>query len=687
MIRFEEVSYSYDKQKLVLNRVNLEFPDHGFVLIKGKSGSGKTTLINLLSGLDTPSSGRILFENEELKGKVLSEHRRQNVGVVFQELNLIRNLSIENNLKIAFEASGFEYDVEESKRLLEVVGLKYDEIASSFPNELSGGQQQRIALVRSLVKKPKILVLDEPTSALDYDNADDVLKILKKLSEKILVVVASHDLLRLEKIATKIISLDEQSEKHEAKEINLDALPCESAVRTKKTLSLQTILPFVFSLRFKNRFRIIGSIIATVILTIMICFSSCLVFTDTNRVLLNAQSSMNPSYFSLSISKETYNTSEYVHFEKDLEKKMVEKGYYRFSFVGKTMALFQNDDSAYSDRKISFFTHYGRDNYAAEIDDNLGLAFDNRFDIGKQHLPNDFGEIAVTSSVANFLVGYAYEDKVINGGQVMRTKKYSSVADLMEKGYCYGKKITAILKTPDQSHLDFLENSETSSENKLNGFTIAKCVFVKKGYNAWLQTQSNDYNDFSIYDNPWNMLGKIKSNKQATLKELSSFTYEKEGSKYSVEIKNLYSEHIYFAREFKLKNIPGKVLFAAAIFMSLISFLISASLFSSITKKDDVSLGIMHSLGANSKSIALITFTALAVLQIIELLMFSIAYVATWLIINAIISTEFSFFSFLSLPLLFTLLSQLVISVLSVLPGLKKAITVKPINMVREYNK
>ncbi|HHT67579.1 MAG TPA: ATP-binding cassette domain-containing protein, partial [Erysipelotrichaceae bacterium] len=643
MIKFENVSYAYRKEEYVLNNLNVELPKYGFVLIKGKSGSGKTTFINLIAGLDIPTKGRIIFEEEPLTEKRLEDFRKKDASIVFQDLNLIRNLSIRDNLRIAFEASGFDYDEEIVKEYFKIVNLNFDETINSFPNELSGGQQQRIAIVRSLIKKPKILILDEPTSALDYSNAEDVLMVLKKLSEKILVIVASHDLLRLEKLASLVISLDEEDDKI-VLESNIDIDKISSGgKRHRNNLSFRSIVSFVLSLRFKNRYRIIGSITSNVLLLILITFSSCLIFNDTNESLLSGQKSMHSPYFMLSLQEEKDGMHQYVSFEDEIENKMLEKGYSRFSYVGQNMTLFQDEELPYNDYKISFFTSYRRDNYAVELDKNLDFKFDKRIDESRQLLPKEYSEIAITSSVADFLVDYAYEDRVDGTGAIRRVKKYNDINELLDSGYCYGKKITAIFETPDMNYLSFLESQDSDSQKKREGFTIAKCVFVKNGYNDWLQTQSNEYVDFSVYDKPLYMLGKIKNSPRSTLNEINDFSYQKEQSRYKIKINNLYNNYLSFSSEFRMDRYPGKILLAIVLTLVLISFLITSSLFSSITKKDDVSLGIIHSLGANKRDICSIIFVALGFLLAIEFIIFAASYTAVWFIANHIISNEFHF--------------------------------------------
>ena len=689
MLIFENVFYSYKKGKYVLNNISIKFPEYGFILIKGKSGSGKTTLINLISGLDVPTKGKIVFENEILSADRLDSFRKKEASIVFQDFNLIRNLSIRENLRIAFEASGFSYDENEAKKYFEILNLSFEDIIDRFPTELSGGQQQRIAIIRSLIKKPRILVLDEPTSSLDYSNAEDVLLILKKLSEKILVVVASHDLLRLEKLATNVISLDNEDEKG----TNGLIIPIDGTnkkyARNKKNLSFHSIISFVISLRFKNRFRIIGTLIANTLLLLLITFSSCLVFNDANESLLSGQKSMHSPYFLATLQEKKGISYQLVCFDKKTEDRMMAKGYARLSYIGQIMTSFYDDDVPYTDYSVRFFTSFRRNNYAVELTDNLSFDFDERIDKNKQHYPLDYNEIMITSSIADFLVEYSFQDSIDKNGNINKSKKYQSVSDLFENGYCYDKKITAIVETPDKNYLDFLNKSDSNSQKKWEGFTIAKSVFVKSGYNDWLQTQSNDYVDFSTHDRPLYMLGKVKNRNDvfATLNEIRSFSYKNNHAEYEIKVNNLYNNHIYFSYEFKIDRYPGIILIVFVLALSIISSLITASLFSSIAKKEDVSLGIMHSLGASRKDINLIVCSAAVLLFTIEFLLFALGYTIFWLVINSIISTELLFFSFISLPLIIVLLSSILIMSLSILPSLKSFNTIKPLARIREFYK
>lgn len=151
-----------------------------FCVLLDSSGAGKTTLLNLLGGMDSETSGRILFDGREissLSGKKLIDYRRHDVGFVFQFYNLIPNLTALENVEIAAQLCK---DPIPALQALDMVGLK--DRADHFPAQLSGGEQQRVAIARALAKNPSLLLCDEPTGALDYVTGKNVLGLLYELS-------------------------------------------------------------------------------------------------------------------------------------------------------------------------------------------------------------------------------------------------------------------------------------------------------------------------------------------------------------------------------------------------------------------------------------------------------------------------------------------------------------------------
>ncbi len=176
-----------------LRGVTLDVHEGEFLVILGHSGSGKSTLLNIMGGLDTPTSGRVMYRDEELSGyseRQLTQYRRNHIGFVFQFYNLMPNLTARENVEMATEISA---DPMEPREALALVGL--DPRAGHFPSQLSGGEQQRVAIARAVAKRPTILLCDEPTGALDVSTGKIVLEVLANVNEKTgtTLVVITHN--------------------------------------------------------------------------------------------------------------------------------------------------------------------------------------------------------------------------------------------------------------------------------------------------------------------------------------------------------------------------------------------------------------------------------------------------------------------------------------------------------------
>ena len=173
--------------------VNFEVNKGEFVVIVGASGAGKTTILNLLGGMDSPTSGSILVDGENIAlydEKKLTEYRRNDIGFVFQFYNLVQNLTALENVELATQICQNPLD---ARNVLERVGL--DSRLSNFPAQLSGGERQRVAIARAIAKNPKLLLCDEPTGALDYQTGKAILGLLREMCEtyQMTVVVITHN--------------------------------------------------------------------------------------------------------------------------------------------------------------------------------------------------------------------------------------------------------------------------------------------------------------------------------------------------------------------------------------------------------------------------------------------------------------------------------------------------------------
>lgn len=185
-------------QVQALNDVSFDVEKGEFVSIMGESGSGKTTLLNILAGLDKPTSGEVFLNMKSvvsLSEKEISKLRREKLGFVFQDFNLLDNFSIEDNIYLPLVLSGTGYK-EMHQRLLPVAEkLGITDILKKFPYEVSGGQKQRTAIARAIITKPQILLADEPTGALDSRTSDQIMKIFNSVNaDGQTIVMVTHSL-------------------------------------------------------------------------------------------------------------------------------------------------------------------------------------------------------------------------------------------------------------------------------------------------------------------------------------------------------------------------------------------------------------------------------------------------------------------------------------------------------------
>ena len=180
----------------VLKGINLKISANKSISVMGHSGAGKSTLAMTIAGLETVTEGKVFYKDKpihNLKEDELAEYRSKNVGIIFQSFNLLPSMTALENVNLPLEISGNFIDDEKGTKLLESVGLSHR--ISHYPHELSGGEQQRVAIARSLISSPEILIADEPTGNLDKKNSKEVIELIFKLQKihKSTLILVTHD--------------------------------------------------------------------------------------------------------------------------------------------------------------------------------------------------------------------------------------------------------------------------------------------------------------------------------------------------------------------------------------------------------------------------------------------------------------------------------------------------------------
>ncbi len=254
-----------------MKNLNLVLPSKGMVLLCGKSGSGKTTLLNILGGLDYQTEGEILVDGKPLLKKNLDGYRNNYSSFVFQQLNLIDDLTVEENMDVCFDLMGMKKD---KTKIVETLshfrlpddGTDLNDFLSRRPDELSGGQKQRVSIARGFLKNPSVLILDELTAALDEENSKRIGEMLKDISKDCLVIVSSHNLDVLSSLADRVIEI-EDGDVISDRTINKIEENNEKQFDSKRKgrLGLSNTMKLVFRSLWKKKVRLFVSLVLQIV--------------------------------------------------------------------------------------------------------------------------------------------------------------------------------------------------------------------------------------------------------------------------------------------------------------------------------------------------------------------------------------------------------------------------------------
>lgn len=322
MIRVQNVSKEFmplhGATTKALQNVSFELPNDGLFFLIGKSGSGKSTLLNILGTIDKPTSGNIFFDNENItdyKEKKLLKIRNSKIGFVFQDFQLLEDLNVEDNIKLALGSTKNNQEI--ITKCLADVGLSGFEKRNI--NELSGGEKQRIAIARAIAKNPSIILADEPTGNLDAHNSINIFDLLKKISKRCLVVVVTHDKENADKYADGLLEL--QDGKLISNTINNHEKNVTKSLEKsfKNHTSLNILSKLSFGIIKKKKIRVtITSLLVTIAFSLF-GFSLSLIKFDIPKTHAESMVKSNESEVIISKSDGNFKVTNAL-FLNDLEK-------------------------------------------------------------------------------------------------------------------------------------------------------------------------------------------------------------------------------------------------------------------------------------------------------------------------------------------------------------------------------
>ena len=442
MIILNNITKTYKSKKtedtIALNNINLSFSNTGLTFILGKSGCGKSTLLNLLGGLDTPTSGEIIFKGKNLnsfKSNDYDSYRNTQVGFVFQEYNLVEKFNVFDNVSYALKLQNNKIDSDKVLSVLDKVGIK--DLAYRKVNELSGGQKQRVAIARALVKNPSIILADEPTGNLDTESSKMIFDILKNLSQERLIIVVSHDEESANNYADRIIKLQDGVVLSDNNQ-NLSIEDNNYSIQ-KNHLSFKEAFKFSIKNLFGHKIKLLLSIILIAFSMSFFGFSIMQNYLKTNKETIRLTNELEietinifkldkaPSYSPFKGYWRSYSETLTIS-DNDFEtlstskKTPIYKLYYFNSQDGTLPGIYRRlDDEIDYDNIPYYYTKYFTGNTFTELKEN---EFDFKI-IGQA--PQNYEEVVVIKPVADFIINYGIERYIDDSIEIYKPKSYEQL--------------------------------------------------------------------------------------------------------------------------------------------------------------------------------------------------------------------------------------------------------------------
>ena len=591
MLTLSNISKIYkNKHRLVhaLDDINLSFPNKGLVFILGESGAGKSTLLNLISLQEKQTKGKIYIEGKDtasLKKNKLGILRSSYFGIIFQDLNLINDFNVFQNIAIAKQIKHEEVNKEEIVQLFNKLQLDESLLYEKVDN-LSGGQRQRIAIIRALIKDPKVIICDEPTGSLDSKNATSIFDILKEISKEKLVIVVSHNELLANKYADRIIKLElghivDDIDKNNSSLSKIDESDITNIDIDKlKTthLNFKTTIKLAFNSFKKNIVRLIFAMFTTFISLAVFSSGMTLYAYNEEEVLLKQAATDGFTYLKLIDMKDAVTANN--------------ANKYSFEDVKTANKIFDNKIIISSPTPFENYINWSNKGLKPPL-----AAYCNE---------NNFNQLSF-----NYIGTYPNEDNKV-GISDQTLKNYYKLYNLnFNNDYesYLGSKINIEDEELIISMIFSSNNFTASSSIQKENLGLQNTLFLsKERYEIYCQDKYYYYSD-RIF---------VLTNQNDLYKKANEF-YQYVNSTYTPRNRNLY-ETIYNNSLLSISNfidvyglyfsIIGSIFVFAAI-ISFVTFIIS------IIQKNKNNIRILKSLGMNSSDINIIYTSSISSLAII----------------------------------------------------------------------
>ncbi len=625
MIELKNVSKTYKSKKgpstEALKNINITFDNKGMTFVLGKSGSGKSTLLNLLGGLDTPTSGEILFNGKSLsnyKQKDFDTYRNNYIGFVFQEYNILEKYNVYENVAFPLKLQGEKNYEAKVSEVLDKVGLK--DLKDRKVNELSGGQKQRVAIARALVKNPKVILADEPTGNLDSESSKVVFDVLKSLSNDILVIIISHDEESSKLYADREIYIKDGEivAVTQNNEVTMD----QEIPSKKNKLHFKDSLYIAYKNTFNRKGKLILAIILISITISLFGLSVMQKYIKEKQESARLLEKFNVKFIEVNkLIKEPYVTGPLEGFyrndhnafklkDKDfniISKKYdldFKKAYYFIDSNGERIALLKPIDTS-KESSFSFLDAMMMYHFASfeEIDND---SFDYKL-IGRK--PTSYDEIIISKLYADYIIRngtYLYEEEFENSiydYNSLRTNEFEKgnrkiykpsnyeeiISDDKYIAYGFGKvKIVGIIDEDlskfknllNTNYKDYVRKYSEDAAREFNSYRLANIYVldgfkdkfdlkIKKNKRVTLYIDKSDYPIILEEDNPKKY--ELEKNEVIVpynyLDLLSNGKYSKELNDYVITNmdKDAYLGSDYYKEEFNKKYLEDNKIIGSSI--------------------------------------------------------------------------------------------------------------------------